>query len=100
RERFLDLKELFNPQYKAPVLASQSGTLSYTSPVDLAMVSISLGAGRMVKTDLIDPMAGIKLVKQANEVVKAGDTVLELYSSKPITPAHIEAAQHTIIIKQ
>ncbi|BFO96334.1 thymidine phosphorylase [Mycoplasmoides pneumoniae] len=99
-ERFLDLKELFNPQYKAPVLASQSGTLSYTSPVDLAMVSISLGAGRMVKTDLIDPMAGIKLVKQANEVVKAGDTVLELYSSKPITPAHIEAAQHTIIIKQ
>lgn len=54
----------------------------------------------MKKTDQIDPMAGLFLMKKDNESVAVGDTVLNLYSSSPISNEYISAAQKTIIINK
>ena len=44
-------------------------------------VSLKLGAGRVVKTDEIDPDAGILFSKKMYDVVRADDIVATLYSS-------------------
>lgn len=99
-ELFTQKEGFFKPKYKASIKAEKSGILHFTDPIDLAKIGINLGAGRMKKTDQIDPMAGLFLMKKDNESVAVGDTVLNLYSSSPISNEYISAAQKTIIINK
>lgn len=47
----------------------------------LGMASMLLGAGRKHKDDVIDPSAGIELVKKPSDKVEAGETIAVLHTS-------------------
>lgn len=88
----------FKPKYFKIIKANQNGNLKYSNPVDLAKVSLELGAGRKEKNDLIDFQAGLYLNAKDGQVVKINEPVLTLYSSKPINKDLINQAKKTIKI--
>ncbi|MDC4163567.1 thymidine phosphorylase [Mycoplasma sp. T363T] len=86
----------FNPKYQYEIKAKQEAKIVYTSPVDLALVSLELGAGRKLKNQPIDFQAGIYLHKKSNDHLKKDETIMTLYSSKPIDQVIIDKALSTI----
>ncbi|VEU59367.1 thymidine phosphorylase [Mesomycoplasma neurolyticum] len=81
------------PHYKIELFAEQEGYLEITSSFKLAVIASKLGASRLTKTDKIDFNAGIELNKKTNDLVKKGDLILTLFSSKPIEKSLIKQAQ-------
>ena len=49
---------------------------------EIGAVASVLGAGRVVKTDTIDPTAGILLSKKTGDRVTVGETLCTLYTGK------------------
>ncbi|QZX49022.1 thymidine phosphorylase [Mycoplasma sp. E35C] len=89
--------QYFMPKYKHEIKATQTSKIKYTSPVDLALVSLELGAGRKIKGEAIDFQAGIYLNKKSYDEVKNNELIMTLYSSKPIDETIIKKAHATII---
>ncbi|WP_031489332.1 thymidine phosphorylase [Ureaplasma canigenitalium] len=75
----------FNPKYTLDVISENEGYLSFKKTSELGLISVDLKAGRKVKTDKVDPHAGIYLHKKTNDMVKKGELVASLYSSTPIS---------------
>ncbi|WP_027121801.1 thymidine phosphorylase [[Mycoplasma] imitans] len=86
----------FHPKYEYILKAKQKGNIKYSSPVDLAMVSVELGSGRMVKDQPIDFQAGIYLHKKNDDQINVNEPIMTLYSSKPINQSIIDKANQTI----
>lgn len=82
--KVFDNKNWFMPKYKYEVKSNLEGYLKIKSAISFGLVAMKLGAGRTKKEDSIDYEAGIYLNKSSNELVKKGDTLFTLYSSKPI----------------
>lgn len=76
----------WNPKYQLAIKANKEGYVNLTNSVVLGTVAMKLGAGRQTKEDIIDPEAGIELVKVSNEYVKKNDVIMILYSNKEIDP--------------
>jgi pyrimidine-nucleoside phosphorylase len=74
----------FHPKYTKEIKSPKSGYIKYLSAKEVGMISFNLGAGRLSKTESIDPHAGIYLNKVINEKVNKNETLATLYSSKPI----------------
>lgn len=74
------------PKYKLEVISDQEGYLEIFDALTFGIVSMKLGAGRATKEDSIDFEAGITLNKKTNELVRKGDVLFTLYSSKEIDP--------------
>ena len=85
----LKSSKFFNPKYKKEIIAKHNGIMKITSAINFGVSAMNLGAGRKKKEDNIDPEAGIFINKKTGEMVKLGDVVITLYSSKPITDESI-----------
>ncbi len=71
---------LFNVgKNKVEIKALKTGFISRLKAIDVAHSAKLLGAGRDKKSDKIDYGAGVVLKKKTLELVKTGDTVMELY---------------------
>ncbi len=72
---------------KAPqcylVNSPKSGFIDSFNTEQIGMASIVLGAGRRQKTDVIDPIAGIKIHKKIGESIEKDEPIFSLYSSNP-----------------
>ncbi|MBN9393211.1 MAG: pyrimidine-nucleoside phosphorylase [Chloroflexi bacterium] len=59
---------------------------AYIQAIDAEAIGIAaytLGAGRKVKTDAIDPAVGLVLRKKVGERVEAGESLLEIHAQSP-----------------
>ncbi len=74
----------WKPKYKKEITAKSSGYMNIFNSLVFGNVAMKLGAGRMVKEDIIDAEAGITINKKTNEKVNVGDLIFTLYSSNPI----------------
>ena len=61
------------------VKSSKEGILNKIRALNLGMLSVTLGAGRQNKEDIIDYGVGIVLKKHINDHVNIGDTLCTLY---------------------
>ena len=66
------------------VKATKEGTLSRIKALNLGMLSVTLGAGRLSKEDSIDYSVGIVLKKHINDHINIGNTLCTLYVNKDI----------------
>ena len=68
-------------KYKAEIKAKKQGYISKIDAQKIGNVCVILGAGRNVKTDNIDPLAGILFKCQKGDYIHKNDTVMTLYSN-------------------
>ena len=66
------------------VKSTKEGTITKIKALALGMLSVSLGAGRLSKEDIIDYSVGIVLNKHIGDHVKVSDTLFTLYVNKDI----------------
>ena len=66
------------------VKSDTSGYLTDISSLEIAKLSMHLGAGRQNKDDNIDYSAGIIINKNINDYVNINDTILTLYTNKDV----------------
>ncbi|MCC6276929.1 MAG: thymidine phosphorylase [Oligoflexia bacterium] len=74
-------KEIFN--------SPKSGFLNHFEVESLGLASLSLGAGRRKTSDVIDPSAGLVLLKKYNDKVKKGEPLVEIHHN-----LRVESAQY------
>lgn len=86
----LKTRRFFNPKYRYIIKAKKSGYLSFVSNAAVGMMSTKLGAGRILKTDKIDPQAGLWFHFKSGDKVQKGEAIVDCVSSKPINPKEIE----------
>lgn len=67
------------------VKANNEGYLDFNNIYFLGELSVLLGAGRIVKDDIIDPLAGIILKQVHGDQVKKNQVIMELHTNKEIT---------------
>ncbi len=67
------------------IKSDTSGYLTDISSLEIAKLSMHLGAGRQNKDDKIDYSAGIIINKNINDYVNINDTILTLYTNKDVT---------------
>ena len=66
------------------IKSDKDGYLTSLSSLELAKLSMLLGAGRKTKEDKIDYSAGIIVNKKINDKINVGDTILTLYTNKEL----------------
>lgn len=66
------------------IKSDTSGYLTDMSSLEIAKLSMHLGAGRQNKNDKIDYSAGIIINKNINDYVNVNDTILTLYTNRDI----------------
>ena len=64
------------------IKATSSGFISSIDAFDIGLAAIELGAGRHVKEDVIEPLAGFVVHKKVGDYVKDGETILTAYTNK------------------
>ena len=74
----------WHPKYKYDVICPKAGYLTFTSNSAVGMIASRLGAGRILKTDKIDPQAGMWWHFKHGDYIKKGTRVVTVFSSKPI----------------
>lgn len=67
-------------KYSLDVVAERDGYLGAMNTEHIGLAAVSLGAGRVTKTDVIDPAAGIIMRKKTGDAVSVGDSIMTLYS--------------------
>ena len=87
----LENKSYFKPKYKFNFISSNNGYLKFVSSDTIGMVSVHLGAGRILKTDPIDFQAGMIWHFKTGDKVKKGNCLVTCYSSKPINKKEISS---------
>lgn len=68
--------------YCCEVRAQADGYIAHMNAESIGIASSMLGAGRETVDSVIDPAAGILLVKKTGDAVKAGEVIAKLYASK------------------
>lgn len=79
-----DITKLPKSNYIYEIKSDKDGYLTNLSSLELAKLSMNLGAGRKTKEDIIDYSAGIIINKNINDKVAIGDTILTLYTNKQL----------------
>ena len=79
------IDELPQAKHKYEIKSMTEGYLVDIDAYKLGMLSMSLGAGRHNKEDIIDYSAGIIVNKNINDYVNKSDTIMTLYTNKEIT---------------
>jgi pyrimidine-nucleoside phosphorylase len=64
----------------APVLLEREGWVARVDARTVAEAALELGAGRRVKTDTLDPGAGVLLHRKVGHPVRAGEPVAEVHA--------------------
>ena len=73
---------LKKPTFKFKIQAMKSGYVTAIDAEKVGRVALALGAGRMEKTDKIDPLAGITLSVKRGDRVSVGSPLATLESSR------------------
>ena len=73
---------LKKPTFKFKIQAMKSGYVTAIDAEKVGRVALALGAGRMEKTDRIDPLAGITLSVKRGDRVSVGSPLATLESSR------------------
>ena len=76
-----DLSLLPQAAYSRVLTADEDGFITEMQSEEIGRASVTLGAGRMTKTDPIDPAAGIVLAVKPGDAVRKGDPILTMYSA-------------------
>lgn len=80
---YLDnINNLLPTKYIIKVRAPVAGYLNFTNNYALGELSVILGAGRITKTDIIEPMAGIYLTQVHGKKVEKNTVIMELHTNK------------------
>ncbi len=95
---FDDYEENFSCKNKIEIKAQKNGYLEFKNTDKLGYLAMYLGAGREVKTDLIDHAAGIYLEKQAGDEIVVDDLIMTLYTNKNIEEKWTEMAHETFSV--
>ncbi len=61
------------------IKSERTGYIANINALDIGKASVITGAGRTLVTDSVDPMSGIRLIKQAGDKVEAGETLSVAY---------------------
>ena len=83
-----DLEDLYRPssaKYVVEVTADEVGYISELPAMEFGLFAIRLGAGRAVKTDVLDFETGIVFEKKVGEPVKIGEIVAKIYANEKIS---------------
>jgi pyrimidine-nucleoside phosphorylase len=73
---------------------AKKGYLGSVNNLEIGMAALELGAGRMIKEDIIDHKAGIIFHKKIGDVTKKGEVLAELYSD---SKSKLKAARERIL---
>jgi len=76
-----DISRLPKAECRAEFKAEASGYIVKMNAERIGFASLILGAGRKKKDDVIDPAAGIELLKKTSDRIEAGETVAILHTS-------------------
>lgn len=68
-------------KYQKDIMAMSDGFVSSFNNEGLGYASLSLGAGRLKSSDVIDPVAGIECHKKLGDMVKKGEIIMTLHAS-------------------
>ena len=77
-----DYDKFAKAPYLADILAERDGYIVKMNAEEVGVTSVVLGAGRETKESNIDFSAGLILHKKYGDVVKKGDSLVTLYTSK------------------
>lgn len=88
------------PKYKYEVFSNKKGYISEINTEEMGKISILLGAGRVVKEDIIDYSAGIELNKKVNDYIENNELLGTLYTSKEINISMVKGLfLNSILVK-
>lgn len=79
------------------IRATDHGWITSCDAEQIGHVSVLLGAGRKEKEDTIDPLAGIRILKNVGDCVKQGDPIAELHTALPFVLPQAEEAYRRAI---
>ena len=86
--------------YKIAVPAPRAGYVAKMDTTEIGYCAQDLGAGRKVKTDVIDPAVGLIMDVRLGDYVREGDALATLYINKrELANAAIERMQRAITIE-
>ena len=75
-----DLTAYPQPKHSASITADNAGFVESIDPYALGTASVSLGAGRLRKSDILDNNAGILLHFKLGDSLNEGDILADVYS--------------------
>ncbi|MGT2764251.1 pyrimidine-nucleoside phosphorylase [Streptococcus intermedius] len=83
-----DLEDLYrssSAKYVVEVTADEVGYISELPAMEFGLFAMRLGAGRAVKTDVLDFETGIVFERKVGESVKIGEIVAKIYANEKIS---------------
>ncbi|MGQ9461793.1 MAG: thymidine phosphorylase [Candidatus Fervidibacter sp.] len=87
---------LSQPSFQVEVCADQTGIIAKIATRKLGLIAGQLGASRVV-SEMVDPAAGIIVLKKIGDSVKAGEPLAILQSNKPIGSQIVSEVQHCFV---
>jgi pyrimidine-nucleoside phosphorylase len=85
-----DPSRLPQPKLVREVRSDRGGILSALDAEQVGLAAVELGAGRSRKEDVVDPAAGLLLLKRVGDEVKSGDVLAELHAA---TESRLDAGE-------
>ncbi len=98
-----DVSFLNNPRkypasaFRVDVKSTRSGYVTGYATMEIGLLAIELGAGRMTVDDVIDPKAGIVITKKIGDRVEAGELIATIFTDKPIAPERASSQFQNLI---
>ncbi len=96
-----DLEDLYRPaqvKEQVPVYAEADGYIAALPAMEHGLFAMRLGAGRAVKSDVLDYESGIVFAKKVGDPVQKGDLVATIYTNLEICQKNIAEFQKNVKI--
>ena len=90
REQGGDLSKMVISSKKQKIKAERSGVIKKIDALEVGMLSVKLGAGRINKEDKIDHGVGVRLHKLVGETVEKGEVIATLYVNEKVDGSDYE----------
>ena len=79
-----DLSDIVVSNKTMKIRSNKAGVVKKINALEVGKLSLSLGSGKIKKTDRIDYSVGVKLNKLVGDSVKEGDILMTLYVKKDV----------------